>query len=243
MEAGAFLSTAMLLGSLGGWEIVLILAIVLVLIGAKNFPEILNGFRQGIEEFKKASREVTEEIRETIDPNNPPPDRTPNDEFFLWIAQGFDVGRVPIAPGTFGTLVGLLWFAVLLVPGSPTFYLLGTVFGIALSIWLCGEAERILDQRDPGSVVLDEIAAIPVCFLPWIALECAHGGVMPCAETFFTGWGLLLTGVIFVLFRIFDIAKPWPIAKSQFLPGGLGVTADDILAAIYVAVISLLFVV
>src|SRR5688572_6044359 len=206
MEAGAFLSSAMLLGSLGGWEIVLILAIVLVLIGAKTFPEILNGFRQGIEEFKNASHEITEEIHEPIDPNNPPQNRTPNDEFFLWIAQGFDVGRVPIAPGTFGTLVGLLWFAVLLVPGSPTFYLLGTVFGIALSIWLCGEAERILDRRDPGSVVLDEIAAIPVCFLPWIALECADEGVMPCAETFFTGWGLLLTGVIFVLFRIFDIA-------------------------------------
>jgi len=241
MEAAAS-SSAMLAGFFGGWEIVLILAVVLVLFGARSLPDILDRLNRGIDEFKKNGHEITEEVRETFDSEDLPPERTSNDEFFLWIAQGFDIGRIPIAPGTFGTLVGLLWFAVLLVPGSPTFYLLGTVFGIALSIWLCGEAERILDQRDPGSVVLDEIAAIPVCFLPWIALECAHGGVMPCAETFFTGCGLVLTGFIFVLFRFFDIAKPWPIAKSQFLPGGLGVTADDILAAIYVAAISLFFV-
>jgi phosphatidylglycerophosphatase A len=242
MEAGAFFLTALLLGSLGGWEIMLILAVVLALFGVKNFPDIFNCCSQGIEEFKKTSREVIEGVRETIDPNNPPRERTSNDEFFLWIAQGFDIGRIPIAPGTFGTLVGLLWFAVLLVPGSPVFYLAGTVFGFALSIWLCGEAERILDQRDPGSVILDEITALPVCFLPWVSLECIRSGDMPPVETFFTDHGLLLTGVIFVLFRIFDIAKPWPIAKSQFLPGGLGVTADDFLAAIYVALISLLFV-
>lgn len=241
MEAAAS-SAAMLAGFFGGWEIILILAIVLVLYGAKNFPEILDGLSRGIDEFKKASREVKDDIRETFDPENPPQERTSNDEFFLWIAQGFDIGRIPIAPGTFGTLVGMLWFAVLLVPGSPTFFLVGTVFGFALSIWLCGEAERILDQRDPGSVVLDEIAAIPICFVPWVSLECIRGHAMPSVETFFSGRGLLLTGVIFVLFRIFDIAKPWPIAKSQFLPGGLGVTADDILAALYVAAISLLFV-
>jgi Sec-independent protein translocase protein TatA len=79
------ISTAMLLGSLGGWEIVLILAIVLVLFGAKTFPDILNGFRQGIEESKKASREITEEIHEPIDPNNPPPERTSNDEMNVYL--------------------------------------------------------------------------------------------------------------------------------------------------------------
>lgn len=242
MDTGAF-SVALFAGFVGGWEIVLILAIILILWGARNRPDLMNGLGRGIDQFRKATREVTEEIREAIAPGNPFPERTPNDELFLWIAQGFDVGRIPVAPGTFGTLVGLLWFAILLVPGSPAFYLAGTVFGLALSIWLCGEAERILHQRDPGSIVLDEIVAMPVCFLPSVAIECARGHAMPPVEAFFTGRGLLLTGVIFALFRFFDIVKPWPVRQSQRLAGGLGVTADDLLAAIYVAAISVWFVI
>ena len=63
-----------------------------------------------------------------------------SDEFLLWLAQGFDVGRIPWAPGTFGSLVGLLWFAVLLVPGSLTIYLIGIAVSIGGSVVLCTEA-------------------------------------------------------------------------------------------------------
>lgn len=151
----------------------------------------------------------------------------------LWIAQGFGSGRIPFAPGTFGSLVGLLWFYLLLRTGNFWFYLLGTVLGLALSVWLCGKAERILNQTDPGSIVLDEITAMPLCFILWLAVPWFHRHEMPIPTwPFFT--------VIFILFRIFDIAKPWPIRRTQKLPGGWGVTVDDALAALYVAALSLL---
>jgi phosphatidylglycerophosphatase A len=161
------------------------------------------------------------------------------DTFYLWIAQGFGVGRIPIMPGTFGSLVGLLWFALLLKTGNIWFYLLGTAFGFGLSVWLCEKGEKLLGQTDPGSVVLDEITAIPVCFLTLIVAALFKGGPMPSPEFFFTGQGWWITGVVFVLFRVFDILKPWPVRGSQKLPGGWGVTVDDFLAGIYAALTTL----
>lgn len=66
----------------------------------------------------------------------------------LWIAQGFGVGRIPIAPGTFGSILGLAWFACLLCVKSWPLFIAGNAIAVALSVWLCGEAERILKQRD-----------------------------------------------------------------------------------------------
>jgi phosphatidylglycerophosphatase A len=151
----------------------------------------------------------------------------------LWVAQGFGSGRIPLAPGTFGSLVGLLWFFLLLQTGNLWLYLLGTVMGLGLSVWVCGEAERILHQTDPGSIVLDEITAMPLCFVVWIAPEWVVQN-----ELGMPGWQVIT--VIFVLFRIMDIAKPWPIRRTQRLPGGWGVTVDDALAAMYVAALSAL---
>ncbi len=156
----------------------------------------------------------------------------------LFIAQGFGVGRIPVAPGTFGSVVGLVWFAALLVTGRYELYLAGSLVGIGLSVWLCGAAEKILKQKDPPSVVLDEIIAIPLCFLPWVTQEWWPQRKLPLIETFFTGRGLVMTAGIFILFRLFDIVKPWPVHQSQRLPRGWGVTIDDVLAAIYVALLS-----
>ena len=160
----------------------------------------------------------------------------------LWIAQGFGVGRIPFAPGTFGSGVGLLWFFILLLTGSLWFYLAGLVLGIILSIWLCGVAERILRQTDPPSVVLDEIIALPLCFLHWVAREWFRTGQIPQPASFFSNHNWWRTVLIFVLFRFFDILKPSPVRQSQKLPGGWGVTVDDLLAAVYVAGVSWLFV-
>ena len=88
----------------------------------------------------------------------------------LWIAQGFGVGRIPIAPGTFGSVAGLGWFALLLLTGKLWLFAAGTAAGIALSVWLCGVGETVLRQKDPQSVVLDEITAMPVCFWGCVAL-------------------------------------------------------------------------
>jgi phosphatidylglycerophosphatase A len=151
----------------------------------------------------------------------------------LWIAQGFGVGRVPLAPGTLGSAVGLLWFFILLATANLWAYV-ACAFGLlAFAVWSCGAAEKILGQTDPSSVVLDEIAAVPFCFVTWLA-HCLSGlRRFPGIEDFLPdNW----TGVLalLIVFRIFDIWKPWPIRQSQALPGGWGVTVDDFLAALYV---------
>lgn len=162
--------------------------------------------------------------------------------FLLWLAQGFGVGRIPVAPGTFGSVVGLGLFALLLLTGKLWMFLMGCLIAFALSVWLCGVGEKVLNAKDPGSVVFDEIAAIPVCFIGWIAIQIHNTGSIPRPELFFSKANWLVTLSVFVMFRFFDVAKPWPVRQSQSLPGGWGVTIDDFLAAIYVnAVVLVLY--
>ena len=158
----------------------------------------------------------------------------------LWIAQGFGVGRIPVAPGTFGSVAGVLWFGLLLGTANLWLFTAGTIAAIALSVWLCGAAEKTLAQEDPGSVVLDEIAAMPVCFSGWVAILVCKTGAMPGFADFFTARTWPLTLGVFAAFRFFDVAKPWPVYQSQSLPGGWGVTIDDVLAAVYVNAVVLL---
>jgi phosphatidylglycerophosphatase A len=159
--------------------------------------------------------------------------------FILWLAQGFGIGRIPKTPGTFGSVVGLAWFAALLLTGDLRCYLLGCVLGLALSVWLCGAGEKILKARDPGSIVFDEIAAIPICFIGWVVVQLHHTGAFPSPGNFFSKQHLLPTLGVFAAFRLFDVWKPWPVRQSQSLSGGWGVTVDDALAAVYVNVVVL----
>src|SRR5712671_6829588 len=131
----------------------------------------------------------------------------------LWVAQGFGAGRIPLGPGTFGSVVGLGWFALLVASGKLWVFVGGTLAGVALSVWLCGEGERILQRKDPGSVVMDEIAAIPICFAGWMGMVIWKTGMMPGVERFFGGSNWVLTAGIFVAFRFFDIVKPWPVKQ------------------------------
>jgi phosphatidylglycerophosphatase A len=158
----------------------------------------------------------------------------------LWFAQGFGVGRIPVAPGTFGSALGLGWFALLIASGRLWVVLCGTFAGFALSVWFCGAAERILGRKDPGSVVLDEITAMPVCFFAWIGIWIVHAGRLPGVSDFFVSRQWPITAGIFILCRIFDVLKPWPVRQSQALPGGWGITVDDFLAATYVNIVILL---
>lgn len=159
----------------------------------------------------------------------------------LWIAQGFGVGRISFAPGTFGSLLGLLWFALLVLAGNFWIYLAGTLAGVAVSIPICSAAENILRRKDPGSVVFDEIAAVPLCYAAWLTVAFRKTGTIPTLEYFFSQPVWLLTASVFVAFRFFDVVKPWPVRQSQSLAGGWGVTVDDALAAVYVNVCVLLY--
>jgi phosphatidylglycerophosphatase A len=111
----------------------------------------------------------------------------------------------------------------------------GTMAGLAASVWLCGQGEKILGKTDPGCIVMDEITAIPVCFGAFLVAHYLKHGAMPTIPMLFSRSGWLVVGTVFACFRFFDIAKPWPVRQSQVLPGGWGVTVDDVLAAFYTA--------
>ncbi|MDG2212808.1 MAG: phosphatidylglycerophosphatase A [Verrucomicrobiota bacterium] len=158
--------------------------------------------------------------------------------FILLLARGGGLGLAPKAPGTIGTLGGYPLTLLFLAPGSFWVYLAACVLLVPLSVWICGEAERILEREDPGEVVFDEIIAVPICYLGVFGLMAFQGEGMPDLSSLFgykLWWVWALAG--FGLFRLFDIWKPGPIEKSQSFRGGWGVTMDDVLAGLFTGVI------
>jgi phosphatidylglycerophosphatase A len=159
----------------------------------------------------------------------------------VWLAQGFGLGRIPWAPGTFGSVLGLAWFAVLLLIAQWSPVSAGVLFlaSIPAAVWTCEAAEIILGEHDPGSIVLDEIIALPTCFLGWVFHLWLQLGALPSLDLFFgpTTWFLALG--VFLAFRFFDVVKQWPVWQSQSLPRGWGVVVDDQLAAVYVNLVVL----
>jgi phosphatidylglycerophosphatase A len=129
------------------------------------------------------------------------------------------LGRKMPAPGTWGSLAGLLYFLLFFQRTGVVGNLLASAVAAYVAVALCGEAEVRLRQRDPGQVVLDEVVAMPLCFLGWreLALD-------------WSPWIIFLAG--FALFRLFDILKPLGIRRLQELPAGWGVVADDTMAAL-----------
>lgn len=132
-----------------------------------------------------------------------------------FLAFGFGSGLAPVAPGTFGTLVAVpLWFLLARFTGLPV-YLVVTLVVSLVGIYICGEASRQLGVHDHGGIVWDEIAGFLVTMI----------AVPP-------GWTTAVAG--FLLFRLFDIAKPWPIGwLDKRVPGGTGIMVDDIVAGLY----------
>ena len=169
-----------------------------------------------------------------------PGSRSLADKSAVFIAQGFGVGCIPFAPGTFGTALGLAWIYLLLLPRSLPLYLVGIAAGFCLAAWLGAWAEKVLQQKDPGSIVIDEITALPLAFLPAVLSTTSNSVTLEPAN-FFSGKLLVLPILTFVLFRFFDIAKPLGIARVQKIPGGIGLVLDDFLAAIPAALLLLLY--
>ncbi|HKS95102.1 MAG TPA: phosphatidylglycerophosphatase A [Terriglobia bacterium] len=135
------------------------------------------------------------------------------------IASCFGVGRLPI-PGTFGAAVGLgivvglarlpvarAWLSLVIGVAAAVVYVVG--------VWAAGSTERYLGRTDPGEIVVDEVVGQMVTLL-----------ARPDAA-----WKWLLAG--FVLFRIFDVLKPFPARRAEHLPGGWGVMTDDVFAGLY----------
>ena len=152
----------------------------------------------------------------------------------LLLAQGLGLGRLHPGPGTWGSLGGVLLTAALLLVPYPAFYVAAVLILVAASIPICSAAEKALGETDPGSVVLDEIVAVPIAFSGYAAHWWAVGAT-PRLGGISQWWPALL--VAFVLFRIFDIWKPWPIRRLQSLHGGLGIVLDDVAAALISALV------
>ncbi|AOS95779.1 Phosphatidylglycerophosphatase A [Microbulbifer aggregans] len=136
----------------------------------------------------------------------------------MLLAFGFGSGLAPKAPGTFGTLAAIpLWWPLQHL--SPALYLGVVIVTGLLGCYLCGAASRQMGVHDHGGIVWDEMVGY------WLTMFMAPAG-----------WGWALYG--FVLFRIFDIAKPQPIGwVDRRVHGGVGIMLDDILAAVYAALI------
>jgi phosphatidylglycerophosphatase A len=142
------------------------------------------------------------------------------------------VGRARRAPGTWGSLVGLIYQLVVFHPlarnvTGQIILLLLIATGIWFAIAICAEAEFRLGKRDPGEVVLDEFVSMPLCFIGWPAMLVGPWAMHP--------WAIFVAA--FALFRLFDITKPLGIKKLQDLPGGIGVVVDDVAAAILTCVV------
>ncbi|MDO9081770.1 MAG: phosphatidylglycerophosphatase A [Humidesulfovibrio sp.] len=157
------------------------------------------------------------------------------DRVALSVATLGPVGRLPLAPGTWGSAAALLlapWvFSPL--PLAARLGLLALILG--LGAWAAARAERILGDKDPGCVVVDELLGQWTAFAPF-HLSAELSG-WPFGWTYgWTGampWELL---ALFGLFRFFDIVKPWPIrAVDKSVPGGLGVMLDDLVAGLFAA--------
>lgn len=130
------------------------------------------------------------------------------------LATGFYIGRIPLAPGTWGSAAALLpWLLIKDLPLSSYALLLGAVF--ILGFFVAGSAEKILDCPDACSIVIDEFLGI------FITLTAAPDHPL--------AW---LFG--FILFRVFDIAKPFPVSWfDRRIHGGLGIMMDDAVAGVY----------
>jgi phosphatidylglycerophosphatase A len=130
----------------------------------------------------------------------------------LAIATVFGVGYAPIAPGTFGSAAGLLlWW---LLPASPSIQAAAIVVIFVAGSWGGSVAERHFGRTDPGQVVADEVMGMLITLF-----------LNP------VGWIGALAG--FLLFRVFDVIKPYPANRLEQLHGGIGVMADDAMAAVY----------
>jgi phosphatidylglycerophosphatase A len=133
------------------------------------------------------------------------------------LAFGFGSGLSPKAPGTFGTLVGIPFYLVM-QPLPLVYYLVITAMAFLLGIWLCEQTSRDLGVHDHGGIVWDEVVGYLVTM-----------AVAP------SGWEWLIIG--FILFRFFDIVKPWPIMwLDQRVKGGFGIMVDDLIAGVFAAV-------
>jgi phosphatidylglycerophosphatase A len=139
------------------------------------------------------------------------------------LATWFGCGYAPKGPGTAGSLGALLpaFLLVRYAHWQPWYFGVLAIAALAPAVWSAGVAARESGRKDPQFVVIDEVVG------QWITLAGATG----------FSWKSWLAA--FVLFRLFDIWKPFPVRRLESLPGGIGIVADDVMAGVYGALVLL----
>ena len=132
----------------------------------------------------------------------------------LVFASAGGVGLIPVAPGTWGSAVGVCLLIVVRQTAGPALEASLLAVVLACGVWSATAAERHYGRSDPGIIVIDEIAGMLIALF-WIPVT----------------WVGLLAG--FAAFRVFDIVKPFPVGAAERLPAGWGVMADDVVAGLY----------
>lgn len=135
-----------------------------------------------------------------------------------FLALGFGSGLAPKAPGTFGTLAAIPFY-FLLAELTPLYYLIGLIILSAAGVYICGKAASDVGVHDHPAIVWDEFVGYFITMF-----------MIPIS------WQTVLVG--FILFRLFDILKPWPISFiDKKMTGGMGIMFDDILAGLFSLII------
>jgi len=203
--------------------------------------------RESIRSYQKNTLSIKESSDELNQPfvtttafiARAPRSRTLRDYLALAFAT-WGVGYAPLAPGTFGSAVGVGIY-LLLQTASAQVSAYGLAHGWSLDlisslrmalmlllvtmltivgVWAASRTEKLLGRKDPGVVVVDEVAGQLIAFL-FVPMN--------------SGWWVIILG--FIAFRLFDIWKPYPIRRLESLESGLGIMADDVLAGVYAAIL------
>lgn len=156
--------------------------------------------------------------------SSPPPGRRPSLAHpSVLLATWFGAGYLPVAPGTWGSLVAVPCAAGLLWAGDWPFLAVGIAVTTLLGIWAGDSFEQLSHIKDPGPVVIDEVAGQWLTILPLAVMGAALDPVVLI--------------VAFLLFRLFDVTKPWPIRQLEHFPRGVGIMLDDLLAGVYAMIV------
>lgn len=150
---------------------------------------------------------------------------TPKERLAYWLVVWFGAGLLPLAPGTWGSLVALGMGVPLLKLCGPMGLAIAIIIVLITGIWASALHQQISGNHDQGEVVIDEVAG------QWIAM-------LPLGYFTVTQWEALDLLLAFLLFRVFDIFKPWPIdIMDKRMKGGRGVMLDDVAAGLFAAVV------
>ena len=144
--------------------------------------------------------------------------------FSTIIASVLGIGYFPVASGTVMSIVATVLATMLAQHGGGLTLIAASLVAFAIGIWACGDHVRATGRDDPSECVIDELAGqwlacAGICFTP----------IYPSVAAF---------ALAFLLFRLFDILKPWPISAAEKLSGGMGVMADDMLAGLAAGIIA-----